>query len=286
MKKKPKARLFIISGISGAGKSQALKTFEDLGFFCIDNLPVKLLPDFVDLLEGSKKMERVAMGMDIRGADFLQGFSDSLRLLKEKNVPYRILFLDAADSVLVRRFSETRHKHPLGQNIAEAIAEERRRLVEVKALADKVIDTSNMTLGELKETLSKTLELTQSKEMILSVTSFGYKYGLPMDADVVMDVRFMPNPNYEPGLKKLTGLDAGVRRFLIKKGDAQSFLNSYFKLLKTLLPRYVREGKSYLTLAIGCTGGHHRSVFVAHELARYLQGQGYPVREFHRDITK
>ncbi len=278
--------LFIISGISGAGKSQALKCFEDFGFFCVDNLPIALVPEFVETLQRGDKHGKVALGMDIREQGFIRGFSKSLRFLRENKIPFRVIFLDAADAALVQRYSETRHRHPLGKKIVDAIHEERRMLAEVKGLADKVIDTSRMTLGELKENLSKALELKQAREMNLSVVSFGYKYGLPMDADIVMDVRFLTNPNYVPGLRRKTGLSPEVGRYIMAQPAGRRFARRHLALVKELLPGYVREGKSYLTIAIGCTGGRHRSVFLAHHLAEGLRRLGHRVQEFHRDISK
>lgn len=277
-------KVFIITGISGAGKSQALKVFEDFGFSCVDNLPVALLDHFADLLVRSKQ-RRVALGMDIREGTPLKDLPDILRRLKARGVAHRVLFLDAADSSIIQRFSETRHRHPLGTKVSEAVREERRILLPIKEIADKVIDTSNMTLGELKEALSGTLELTGTREMTLSVVSFGYKYGLPLDADIVMDVRFLPNPNYVPRLRRSTGLQPGVQRYILAQPAAKRFLGDYLKLVRNLLPHYVREGKSYLTVAVGCTGGRHRSVFITHYLARKLRDLGYPVQEFHRDIA-
>lgn len=252
----------------------------------MDNLPLALLGQFAELSKKSDGLGRVALGVDIREGKFLRGFGQSVAGLKSQGFECRILFLDASDRAVVQRFSETRHRHPLGRKILSAIREERRRLLDIKAMADKVIDTSAMTLGELKEILSQTLELKAPREMSVSVMSFGYKYGLPMDADLVMDVRFLPNPNYEPRLKNLTGLRAPVQRHILKDGSARSFLKGYEKLLASCLPKYVREGKSYLTLAVGCTGGRHRSVFVASALAQALRKRGYSVREFHRDIHK
>ena len=254
-------KVFIISGISGAGKSQALKAFEDFGFFCVDNLPVSLLDHFADLIIKSPRLFRVALGMDIREGRLLKGLPATLKRLKERGIDYRVLFLDAADTAVVQRFSETRHRHPLGMKIAEAIHKERKQLLPIKEIADKVIDTTGMTLGELKEALSQTLELTRTREMTLSIVSFGYKFGLPMDADIVMDVRFLPNPNYVRRLRRLTGLNASVQHYILGQPAARKFLDEYLKIIKNLLPQYVREGKSYLTLAVGCTGGHHRSVF-------------------------
>lgn len=285
MRRRGRKQLFIITGISGAGKSQALKCFEDFGFFCVDNLPVALLDRFTGLLARGR-LSRVALGIDVREGRFLRGLAASLQSLRGKGFDYRIVFLDASDKVVVQRFSETRHRHPLGTNILTAVRRERRILAEIKALADKVIDTSSMTLGELKETLSMALQLTRTREMNLSIVSFGYKFGLPIDADIVMDVRFMPNPNYEPALKRKTGLDAAVRRYILAQAASRDFVNRYAALVKSLLPRYIREGKSYLTIAVGCTGGRHRSVFVTHHLADELAKGGYAVREFHRDINR
>jgi len=186
-----------------------------------------------------------------------------------------VLFLDASDQSLVQRFSETRHRHPLGQNILAAIREERRHLTEIKGLADKIIDTSELTLGELKEKISVALEMKRIQEMYLSVLSFGYKYGLPLDADLVMDVRFIPNPNYQPKLKNKTGLEQAVQTYILRQPVTRPFLNRFSKLVKSLLPYYIREGKSYLTLAIGCTGGRHRSVFITHYLTEFLKKHNY-----------
>ena len=277
-------KLFIITGISGAGKSQALKAFEDFGFFCVDNLPVALLDHFSDLLVKSAH-RRVALGMDIREGRMLSGLPAILKRLKAGGVGHCVLFLDASDAAVIQRFSETRHRHPLGKKISEAVREERRRLLPIKEIADKVINTTGMTLGELKEALSQTMGLTRTREMTLSVVSFGYKYGVPLDSDIVMDVRFLPNPNYVPRLRRLTGLNAAVQRYVLAQPVTKRFLCDYVRLISRLLPHYVREGKSYLTIAIGCTGGRHRSVFITHYLAGQLRESGHPVQEFHRDIS-
>jgi len=283
---RPGKPLFIITGISGAGRSQALKCFEDFGFFCVDNLPIAMLDSFARLVARADRPQRVALGIDVRGGRFLRELIRSLAALKDKGFHLRIIFLDASDRVVVQRYSETRHRHPLGANILDAVRRERKLLTELKALADKVVDTSQMTLGELKETLSQALELKKTSEMNLSVVSFGYKYGIPLDADLVVDVRFMPNPNYVPRLKRKNGLDAAVRNFLLAQPACREFLAKYSALLKGLLPHYIREGKSYLTLAVGCTGGRHRSVFVTHHLAREFEKGGYTVHEFHRDVHR
>ena len=278
-------RVFVISGVSGAGKSQALKVFEDFGWFCVDNLPVALIDDFARLVVKSPSMTRVALGMDVREGRLLAMLPPLLREMKAKGIDVRVLFLDAADESLVRRFSETRHRHPLGGKLAEAVKQERRLLAPIKGAADKVIDTTHLTLGELKEKISETLGLTRTREMTLQVVSFGYKNGAPIDADIVMDVRFLPNPHYLPGLRRKTGLDLPVQRYILAQPIARFFLNDWLKLIVKLLPHYVKEGKSYLTIAVGCTGGRHRSVFCTRWLAQKLRGSGHPVQEFHRDIA-
>jgi len=286
---KPKApeskRVFVISGVSGAGKSQALKVFEDFGWFCVDNLPVALIDDFARLVVKSPSMTRVALGMDVREGRLLAMLPPLLREMKAKGLDIHVLFLDASDESLVRRFSETRHRHPLGGKVADAVKVERRLLAPIKGAADKVIDTSHLTLGELKEKISETLGLTRTREMTLQVVSFGYKNGAPIDADIVMDVRFLPNPHYLPALRGKTGLDAPVQRYILAQPIARRFLIDYLKLITELLPHYVKEGKSYLTIAVGCTGGRHRSVFCTRWLAQKLRSSGHPVQEFHRDIA-
>jgi RNase adapter protein RapZ len=277
-------KLFIITGISGAGKSQALKVFEDFGFFCVDNLPIALLEQFGDLLNKSREMSKVALGMDIREGKQLAGLPKVLKALKARGLEPRVIFLDASDDVIIHRFSETRHKHPLGIKIGDAVPLERRLLIPLKEIADKVINTSSMTLGELKEAVSQTLELTRTREMTLSILSFGFKYGMPLDADIVMDVRFLPNPNYISKWRRKTGLDKGVQGYVLENPITKKFLEDYLKLITSLLPHYVKEGKSYLTIAVGCTGGRHRSVFVTHYLAQKLRLAGHPIQEFHRDI--
>lgn len=284
--KKTDGKIFIITGMSGAGKSQALKCFEDLGFYCIDNLPVALIPSFSELVKTEKHFKNVALGIDIREGRFLKGFVKSLDTLGRLGLDYKVIFLDASDPVILQRFSETRHRHPLGKNISQAVKEERKILFELKDRANKVIDTSNLTLGELKEILAGALELRRSTEMKLTVISFGYKYGIPLDADLVMDVRFLPNPNYIPRLKHKTGLDKPVGTYIRSRPGFRKFIADYTGQIKNLLPLYIKEGKSYLTIAIGCTGGKHRSVFIARQLAQNLSRFGFSVSEYHRDIRK
>jgi UPF0042 nucleotide-binding protein len=277
-------KLFFISGVSGAGKSQALKVFEDFGWFCVDNLPIALLDRFAQLALSSPRMTRVALGMDVREGKLLSGLPPLIRELKAKGLKVYVLFLDASDDAIVRRFSETRHRHPLGGKVADAVKAERKLLAPIKAAADRVIDTSHLALGELKEKISETLGLTRTREMTLQVVSFGYKNGTPIDADIVMDVRFLPNPHYVKGLRAKTGLDAPVQKYILAQPIARRFLEDWRRLIVNLLPHYVKEGKSYLTIAIGCTGGRHRSVFCTRWLAQQLRSSGHPVQEFHRDI--
>ena len=278
-------RLYIITGVSGAGKSQALKVFEDFGYFCVDNLPVALVDQFADFVRESPSMTRVALGMDVREGKLLALMPKLLREIKSHGLRVTVLFLDATDDSIVHRFSETRHRHPLGGKIADAVKLERRLLVPIKGVADKTIDTTHLSLGELKEKISETLGLTRTHEMTLQVVSFGYKHGIPIDADIVMDVRFLPNPHYVPGLRKRTGLDGKVQSYILAQPIARRFLKEWLELIEKLLPHYVREGKSYLTIAIGCTGGRHRSVFCTRWLAQRLRSSGHPIQEFHRDIS-
>ena len=284
--KKADGKVFIITGMSGAGKSQALKCFEDLGFYCIDNLPVALIPAFSELVKTHRHFKHVALGIDIREGRFLKGFVRSLDSLGRLGLDYKVIFMDASDPVILQRFSETRHRHPLGKNISQAVKEERRILSELKERANKVIDTSTLTLGELKEILAGALELRRSTEMKLTVISFGYKYGIPLDADLVMDVRFLPNPNYIPRLKHKTGLNKPVAAYIRSRPGFRRFITDYTGQIKNLLPLYIKEGKSYLTIAIGCTGCHHRSVFITRQLAQNLSRFGFSVSEYHRDIRK
>lgn len=280
------SKIFIVTGMSGAGKSQALKCFEDLGYYCVDNLPVDLFPAFAAQMRTKSYLQQVALGIDIREWKYIKNFNNALDGLIKEGYSPKIVFLDASDDTLVRRFSETRHRHPLGKTIQEAIKEERSMVGGIKTKANAIIDTSRLQLGELKEKISGLLELKRAKEMQLSVMSFGYKNGLPLDADIVMDVRFLPNPYYVPELKEKTGLDEEIRKYLDSKQGCRSFLDTYTRQLIMLLPLYIKEGKSYLTIAIGCTGGHHRSVYVANQLAKKLIDCGYSVSEYHRDIRR
>jgi UPF0042 nucleotide-binding protein len=279
-------KIFIVTGMSGAGKSQALKIFEDFGFYCVDNLPAALLINFIKLTAPSGRFNNVAIGVDIREGVALKKIPKILNDLKQQHFCFRLLFLDASDNILVQRFSQTRHKHPLGKNISNAIKVERRKISKLREVADKHIDTSSMTLSELKENVSKILEVKRSREMKLSVMSFGYKYGIPVDADIIMDVRFLKNPNYRSSLKNKTGLHKSVANYIRKDKNFAAFSSKLHGLIKYLLPLYINEGKSYLTIAIGCTGGKHRSVYTACELSIFLKKINITVSEYHRDIKK
>ena len=277
----------MVTGISGAGKSQAIKCLEDFGFFCVDNLPAPLLPKFADLMVHSgRSMRKVALGVDVREGRFFRELSNDLLEFKSRNINTWVLFFDADDATLLRRFSETRRKHPLGRGVLEGIHEERKRLREIRARADKIIETSNLTLSELKEMVASSLPTTTERTLHITVYSFGYKYGIPTDADLVWDVRFLPNPNYIPSLHHKTGLSKPVRDYVLNRKDSKKFLPKFFSLVSDSLPQYIKEGKSHFTIAIGCTGGRHRSVTIAETLSGFLRKKGYPLSIHHRDIDQ
>lgn len=279
-----KRKLFIITGMSGAGKSQALKMFGDLGFYCVDNLPLALFQAFASYVKNHPELQNIALGIDVREGERLKELPAILKKTMREDFTTKVIFLDASEECLIRRFSETKHKHPLHKKLAAAIAHEHEMLKPIKVAADKVIDTTDLKLGELKEKLSELLELKKEGEMQISVVSFGFKNGIPKDTDLVMDVRFLPNPYYVKELKEKTGLDKAVQDYILSFPDSQDFADRFADLIKYLIPRYIKEGKSYLTVAMGCTGGKHRSVFMAHQLAETLRKQGLSASEFHRDI--
>lgn len=283
-------QFLIITGLSGAGKSNAMKVFEDLGFFCVDNLPPALVPKFAELcLQSDGRIRRAALAIDVRGGEFFDDLFTSLAHLNEMGFDCEILFLDAGDEVLVRRYEETRRKHPLAQagGILEGIQAERQRLEVVKEQADKIIDTSTLTVRDLRtEILETFVRGGQETTLTVSVVSFGYKYGIPLDADLVFDVRFLPNPHYHEFLRPLPGNSAEVRRFVLGQEATKEFMKQLLSMIDYLLPKYVEEGKAHLTVALGCTGGKHRSVVLADELATHLHGKRYRVGVRHRDIGK
>ncbi|MGH2374230.1 MAG: RNase adapter RapZ [bacterium] len=281
----------IITGLSGAGKSNAMKVFEDLGFYCVDNLPPALLPKFADLvLHSGGKVRRIAMVIDIRGGEFFDELFSSLQQVARSGLRYEILFLDAADDVLVRRFKETRRKHPLAQagNLLNGIRVERRRLEGVKGRAHKIIDTSNLTVKELREAIASTYQsdLPPARALEVNVVSFGYKYGIPIDADLIFDCRFLPNPHYDPALRALPGQHTRIRRFVMDQPETREFLGRLYDFADYLIPQFVAEGKTHLTVGIGCTGGRHRSVVLGDELAQHLRRRGARVHVRHRDLRK
>jgi RNase adapter protein RapZ len=283
--------LVVITGMSGAGRSQAIHTFEDLGYFCIDNLPPAFIGQLVGLtrLPGSR-IRRIAVVCDVRAKEFFEELTGELRKLEDSGVSFHLLYLEADDEVLVRRFKETRRLHPLcteGDSVLDAISAEREALAEVRERADLIIDTSVLQPAELRTAIRErffTGSLADS--LAVTVMSFGFKYGVPTDADIVMDVRFLPNPYYERSLRELTGLEEPVRRFVLERGETAEFLEKWFDLLKMLTPSYLMEGKTHLIVALGCTGGMHRSVALSEETARFLSKQGYRVAVSHRDIAK
>ena len=277
----------IVTGMSGAGKTSVLKFLEDINFFCVDNIPPALLPKFAELCyEQEGEIERVAMGIDIRGGKLFNDLFEVLSDLQHKGYEYEILFLDASDDVLIKRYKETRRSHPLSKNgsIQEGIQKEREILKDVKRKATYIIDTSQILTRQLKEQINRIFVENQSYEnLMITVQSFGFKYGIPIDADIVMDVRFLKNPFYEPALRPLTGRDQEVRDYVFASDEAKHFLESYCNLMREVLPQYVAAGRVDLNIAIGCTGGQHRSISVAVELADNLKKAGYNVRLKHRD---
>ena len=278
----------IITGLSGAGKSLATQTLEDLGFFCVDNLPPTLIPKFAEIIQESQgRIRRVALVIDVRGGEFFDALGTALADLEASGIRFQIVFLDASDEILVRRFEETRRKHPLGGSILDGIRTERRRLQPLKEQAHKIIDTSTLTAKELKEELADTFVRTDGRRTLaVTVTTFGYKYGIPLDADLVFDVRFLPNPYYVEALRPLPGNSPEIREFVLRSRQTMEFRQRLLDMLAYLLPQFTAEGKSHLTVAIGCTGGKHRSVVIGEDLAEFLRGAGYAVRVKHRDMRK
>lgn len=268
-------RFVIVTGLSGAGKSQALKCFEDLGFFCIDNLPPSLVAKFVELIgQAGAGVQRVALMLDVRAEGVFGDAHAALAALDGADISYCVLFLESSDQALIRRFSETRRKHPLdrGGRLPDAIAAERAQLAPIKERADFVWDTSTMTLPQLKDRVIRTFGAYSDRpQMHTGIVAFGYKHGIPLDADLIFDVRFLPNPNYIPELKPLTGADPAVERYLDATPLTASYLKELYRFVDFLIPHFVEEGKSRLTIAVGCTGGRHRSVYAARRLAAHLR---------------
>ncbi len=281
------AEIVLISGLSGSGKSHAANALEDLGFFCVDNLPTLLLPGFVDFLKSSG-IPRAALVVDMREPNFVAHFDRAFRELKRAPVKVTLIFLEATDAALIRRFSETRRTHPLATNqpVREGLREERQALTSVRRLADLILDTSSLSVHQLREYIREHFGAERGGQgLVLTVLSFGFKLGLPAEADLVFDVRFLKNPHFDPKLRRLTGLDAAVIRFMKRGPGTVEFQSRLQDFLNFVVPKYVAEGKAYLTIAIGCTGGRHRSVMIARELSSQVdQLDGVTVRLRHRDL--
>jgi UPF0042 nucleotide-binding protein len=282
-------RVVVITGLSGSGKTHVLRALEDIGWFCVDNLPTALIPRFAELIRGSDELRRSALVVDMRGREFLREFPREYRALKTKGLQASLLFLEADEKVLVRRFSETRRPHPLAINqpAIEGIREERAALAGIRKRADLILDTSQYTVHELRDYIREHYGAGETTpRMVVSVASFGYKYGVPAEADLVFDARFLPNPNFVPSLKRLTGRHRPVVRYMRRQADTAGFLRRLESFLAYVIPRYEREGKSYLTIAVGCTGGRHRSVMIADALGKSLSTRGYSVKIRHRDLKQ
>jgi len=286
--RKPRARIVVVTGLSGSGKSTVTKVFEDIGYFCVDNLPPVLLPKIVDLVsEARDDAVRIALVADVRGREFLHDFARVIEELRRGQHDVHVLFLDAADDVLLLRFSETRRKHPLAAKggAKEAIRREREMLSPLREMADTVLNSSQYTVHQLRDAIVRRFRASEVSGLQVGIISFGYKYGIPLEADMVVDVRFLPNPNFIPDLKHLTGLNPKVRDYVMKYRSTKAFFGKLTSFLLFLLPLYTKEGKSYFTLGVGCTGGRHRSVVVAEAVKRSLPKPVDPV-VVHRDISR
>jgi len=283
-------RVVIITGLSGSGKSTALRALEDIGFFCVDNLPVVLLPEFLEIQsDPAKEITQVAMVMDLRERGLLEKYPQIFTRLKEKGYRIEILFFDAADEAILRRFSETRRSHPLAPSglLMDGIDLERGKLAPLKQMADKVIDTTSCNVHQLKDIVQRYfLGPAAGRKLVIHVTSFGYRYGLPADADMVLDVRFLPNPHFVEELRACDGHDIRVRDYVLESEGGRIFVEKLFDLMAFLIPLYEKEGKARFNIALGCTGGHHRSVVMANHLGAYFADKGYFVNIAHRDIAK
>jgi UPF0042 nucleotide-binding protein len=281
-------RFLIITGLSGSGKTVVSRFLEDLGYYCIDNLPAKLIPQFVDLWTRQEvQIEKVALVVDIREAGFTTEFPKVYKSIQDKIKPY-LIFLEASDEVLFKRFSESRRPHPLAstKSVREGITLERKGLAQVKNLADEVIDTSSTNMAELKEILTRRLLKKKGVGLQVVVVSFGYKYGIPLDSDLVFDTRFLPNPHYIDSMRNKTGKSRTVKKYVLQTKETQTFLIKLLRFVDYLMPKFEDEGKSYLTISIGCTGGKHRSVVLANRLKEHLGHQNFKTRVYHRDIYK
>ena len=283
-----RGELVILTGLSGSGKLSALKAFEDLGYYSVDNLPLELVPRFADLVRQSAEIERAALVVDVREGMRLDEFPSILKSVR-KVLPTRVVFLEASEEALIQRFSETRRPHPMGRSntVVKSIRAERKRLDPIRNVADIVLDTTKFNVHDLRARINSQFEREESDQsLMISSNSFGFKNGVPTEADLVFDVRFLPNPHFVPEFRKLTGKDPKVAKYVRQFPQTKEFLNKTTDLLKFLLPHYIKEGKSYLTVAFGCTGGQHRSVFIAEEMKKRLADEGYRVKTGHRDMPR
>lgn len=282
--------IIIITGLSGSGKSVAIDALEDAGFFCVDNMPVLLLPKFLELRLGSaSEIQKLALGMDIREKEFVKKYQQGFEQLRQDGYNLEILFLEASEKALLERYSQTRRQHPVsnGDNLLDSIRAEKEQLKGLKEIADKIIDTSDLTIHQLKEVITKyAYRGIKVERMQIAVLSFGFKYGIPLEADLLIDVRFMPNPYFIPELKNLNGKDQQVKQFVKRAPETQKFLEKYLSLLEYLIPLYEKEGKSYLTIAVGCTGGRHRSVTIAEDISNHVKKLNRKITLTHRDIEQ
>jgi UPF0042 nucleotide-binding protein len=284
-------QITIISGLSGSGKSTAMRALEDMGYYCIDNMPATLIPTFIELCQASTgELSRVAIAVDIRGKEFLEDFQKRVQDLRGKGHEVKIIFLESTNEVLIRRYSETRRSHPVekerGIALPAAVQEERGEMAFLREIADEVIDTSNLNVHELRGIVMEHLSAAPAKRMKATLLSFGYSYGLPSEADIVMDVRLLPNPFFVRELRELTGRDKKVRDYVLKQKETKEYLRRFSEMIEYLIPLYEKEGKSYLTIAIGCTGGKHRSVVIAERLGAIIGKQGKEITVRHRDIER
>lgn len=281
-------RLLIITGLSGSGKTVTSRFLEDLGYYCVDNLPAKLIPSFIDLWRRKEVgIEKVALVVDIREAGFAEEFPKVLDSIKEKIKPI-LLFLETSDEVLIKRYSESRRPHPLSgrKSVRESIALERERLAKIKNRADYIIDTSSINISQLKEILTKRFLKRKRLGMQIVIISFGYKFGIPLDSDLVFDTRFLPNPYYIDGLKDKTGRSEKVRRYVLESDETKKYLKEINRFIDYLMPNFRKEGKSYVIISIGCTGGKHRSVVLAEKIKEHLKTNNYKIRVYHRDVYR
>jgi len=281
-------QLVIVTGLSGSGKGSFLNTLEDLGFYCVDNLPVAFIPTFAELyMHGAGEIERAALGVDAREGAQIDQLPEIFKKLREEHAAI-LVFVEASDGALLRRFSETRRPHPMGRDlpVREGIREERRRMEPIRRLADVTIDTTKFNVHELRQFVSQKFQNPDRRPLVVSIVSFGYRYGIPTDADLLFDVRFLPNPHFVPKLRKFSGKDPKVERYILSFPQTRVFLKKIDSLLRFLIPHYIAEGKSYLTIAFGCTGGRHRSVMMAEVIRKALARRGYTVKVVHRDLNK